>query len=213
VSRGAVVVIAVATGAVRLFWMDDTEVISAVLAGDIDRYAELVTRYQAAAWRLAYGVVGNMEDAKELSQNAFVKAYQRLRQFRGHARFSTWLYRIVVNECKGFLRHKARRVSVVSMSADPEADDPIRFDVPDPSGNPRDAVADGEFARALGVAIDALALKQRTAFVLHHLQGMSLAETAEVMACRVGTVKAHVFRACEQLRVRLSPHVPEEGWL
>jgi len=189
----------------------DTEVISAVLAGDIDRYAELVARYQAAAWRLAYGIVGNMEDAKELSQNGFVKAYQRLRQFCGCARFSTWLYRIVVNECRDFLRRRARRVPVVSMSADPEADDPIRFDVPDPSGNPRDACADGEFARALGMAISGLTLKQRTAFVLHHLQGMSLEDTAAVMGCRVGTVKAHVFRACGQLRIHLSPYLTQEA--
>jgi len=179
----------------------DTEIIQAVLAGEVDRYAELVTRYQLAAWKLAYSFVGNAEDARDISQNGFVKAFQHLSAFRRRAKFSTWLYRIIVNECKDFFKRKARQPQVVSLSGDSDdPDDPILFEVADPAGDPRDALANEELARTLGKAIRILPRKQRTAFVLHHLHGMPLTEVSEVMDCRVGTVKAHLFRACEQLR-------------
>jgi len=179
---------------------DEREIIEAVLGGDVDRYAELVSRYQLAAWKLAYSLVGNMDDAKELSQNAFVSAYQRLGRFQQRARFSTWLYRIVVNECKDFLRQRARRPAVISMAGDPDADEPRIFEVADPSRSPAELATDRELAGRLETAIRALADHQRTAFVLHHLNGLPLDQVAEVMGCRVGTVKSHVFRACERLR-------------
>jgi len=188
----------------------DTEIIEAVLGGDADRYAELVTRYQLAAWKLAYGFVGNAEDARDISQNGFVKAFRHLRAFRRRSQFSTWLYRIIVNECKDFFKRKARQPQLVLLSANPgldDSDDPILFEVADPAGDPRDALANEELAKTLGEAMRTLPRNQRTAFVLHHLHGMPLAEVSEVMGCRIGTVKAHLFRACEQLRIRLAPYV------
>jgi len=189
----------------------DPEVIDAVLGGDVERYAELVSRYQLAAWKLAYSFVGNFEDAKELSQNGFAKAYQHLRTFRRRAKFSTWLYRIIVNECKDFFKRTARRPRTVSLSPDPDAEDPVVFDVADPSGDPSDTMANLELARQLQAAINALSGNQRAAFVLHHVDGLSLDEVSEIMCCRVGTVKAHLFRACQQLRARLGPSVRWEA--
>lgn len=188
----------------------DAEVIAAVLRGDVDRYAELVTRYQPAAWKLAYSFVGNWDDAKELSQNGFVKAYQHLRGFRKQAKFSTWLYRIVVNECKDFFKRKARRPRMASLGSDEDPDDAIVFEVADPTGDPSDVLATRELARRVQGAIGGLAGRQHTAFRLHHLNGLSLEETADVMKCRVGTVKAHLFRACERLRAALSPYLREQ---
>ena len=183
----------------------DSEIIQAVLHGATDRYAELVDRYQGATIKLAYGFVGNYEDARELSQNGFVNAYQHLRQFRGQSKFSTWLYRIVVNECKDFLRHKARKAGVVSLSADPDDEAGGTFEVADPGGGPGEELANRELATQLTQAIEQLPMKQRTAFVLHHVEGLTLEEVAQVMDCRVGTVKAHVFRAAERLRELLKP--------
>ena len=185
----------------------DAEIIDAVLRGDVDQYAELVTRYQRAGWKLAYSFVGNMEDAKELSQNGFIKAYQHLKTFRRRAKFSTWLYRIIVNECKDFFRRTNRRPPLVSLAGDADADEAVVFEVADPSGDPRDRLANEELARQLQAAIQTLAGRQHAAFALHHLNGLSLEETAAVMGCRIGTVKAHLFRACEQLRGRLAPYV------
>lgn len=185
----------------------DAEVIDAVLRGEIDRYAELVMRYQQAAWKLAYSFVGNWDDAKELSQNGFVKAYRHLRTFRQQAKFSTWLYRIIANECKDFFKRNSRRPRLVSPPEVLDTDDPVVFEAADPGGDPSDILAARELARCVQQAIGALADRQRTAFVLHHLNGLSIDEVAGVMGCRAGTVKAHLFRACEHLRAHLAPYV------
>ncbi len=94
---------------------------------------------------------------------------------------------------------------------DPETDDPILFEVPDPTGSPRDAASDREVATELSCAIGGLSEKQRTVFVLHHLQGIPLAEIGQMMGCRVGTVKVHIFRAMAQLRTALSPFMEGGG--
>lgn len=185
----------------------DTEIIESVLEGEVDRYAELVTRYQSAAWQVAFGLVGNWEDAKDCSQNGFVKAYQHLQAFRREAKFSTWLYRIVVNECKDFLKRRQRTPQAISLLPDPEADGFVLFDVVDPAKDSGQLAVDHELARQVSVAVRALPVQQRTAFVLHHLQGLSIEEASGVMRCRIGTVKAHLFRACEHLRSRLTPYV------
>lgn len=188
----------------------DAEVIAAVLRGDTERYAELVTRYQQAAWKLAYSFVRNWEDAKDISQNGFVNAYQRLRNFRRDAKFSTWLYRIIVNECKDLFKHRARRIRVVDPVASDD-DGPMVFDVADPTGDPSDVLASRELATRLQQAIASLAEQQRAAFVLHHLNGLSIEEIAEVMNCRVGTVKSHLFRACARLREQLASYLHEHA--
>lgn len=187
----------------------EAEIIESVLRGDVERYAELVTRYQAAAWQVAFGLVGNWEDAKDCSQNSLVKAYQHLRGFRREAKFSTWLYRIVVNECKDFLNRRGRAPQAVALPVDPEVDGFVLFDVEDPAKHAGQLAMDHELARQISEAVQALSLHQRTAFVLHHLQGLSVEETAGVIGCRVGTAKAHLFRACEHLRSRLAPHVED----
>ena len=187
---------------------DDAEVVAAVLRGHRDRYAELVDRYQLAAWKLAYSMVGNMDDAKELSQNGFVKAYRHLRNFRGTSKFSTWLYRIMVNECKDFLKAKSRRPMTVSLTPmDDEEERGEPFELEDPSRDPREAAADREMAGRLSSAMKALPMQQGMAFQLHHVEGHSLEDVAQMMGCRTGTVKAHVFRACERLRLELEPYL------
>jgi RNA polymerase sigma-70 factor (ECF subfamily) len=181
----------------------DETIIDAVLGGAVDRYAELVARYREPAWRLAYGFVGHAEDAKELSQNAFVKAYRHLAAFRRQAKFSTWLYRIVANECKDFLRRRARQPRTVSLT--PEDPEEPMFEVADDAPDPSQALGNRELARRLSAGIRQLSGQQREAFVLHHLQGLSMDEAAAVMRCRVGTVKVHVFRACGRLRQWMDP--------
>ena len=188
----------------------DAEVIEAVLQGDVERYGELVERYQLAAWKLALSFVGNLEDTKELAQDGFVQAYRHLRQFRGEARFSTWLYRIIANECKDFFRAQARRPELVTLSVDNAEEDSIPFDLADPEGDPRDALQARELAARITRALERLPMTQRTAFVLHHLNGLTLQEVADVMGCQVGTVKAHLFRASEALRQQVGPFLKME---
>jgi len=192
----------------------DAEAIQAVRRGDVDRYAELVNKYQGMALKVAFSLLGNYEDAKDASQETFVSAYRALDRFRGGAKFSTWLYRIVVNECKDIYKRRARQPVVVAAvgPADPDGDDVCLFvEVDDPAASPSDQLANRELARTLSAAIEALPMTQRTAFLLHHVHGMSLEEAAAIMRCRLGTVKSHLFRATEHLRKHLSPWVKEEG--
>lgn len=185
----------------------DVEIIQAVLDGDVDRYAELVDKYQDAALKLAFSLLGNDEDAKDASQEAFISAYRSLGRFRGGAKFSTWLYRIVVNECKDVYKRRARQPSVVATVGEPDAamDGACLFvDVEDPAASPRDQLENRELGRQLSAAIGVLPMKQRTAFLLHHVHGLPLEEVASVMRCRLGTVKSHVFRATEHLKEALS---------
>jgi RNA polymerase sigma-70 factor (ECF subfamily) len=191
----------------------DAAAIQAVLAGDVERFAELVDRHQAAALRVAVSLLGNYEEARDACQEAFVSAYRALARFRGGAAFSTWLYRIVVNECRDVLRRRARQPAVAALGNGAEeaaADGALVFDLEDPGAGPVALAANRELAQRLGGAMARLPQQQRTAFVLHHVHGLTLAEAAAVMRCRVGTVKAHVFRATQHLHELLHPWLTEE---
>ena len=191
----------------------DAQTIQAILDGAVDRYAELVDKYQAAALKLAFSMLGNYEDARDASQEAFLNAYRSLARFRYGARFSTWLYRIVVNECKDVYKRRSREPRGSVRVGEPDADESgetLFVDVADPTGDPRRQAADRELGRSLSRAIGSLPMKQRTAFALHHLHGLSLEGVADVMRCRVGTVKSHVFRATERLRIDLAPSLAQQ---
>ena len=163
---------------------------------------------------MAFSLLGHYEEARDASQEAFVSAYRSLRRFRAEAKFSTWLYRIVVNECHDARRRRARRpasvASVGESGADDEAGPGLFVDAPDPGAGPDDQAASRELSRQLSGAIERLAMNQRTAFVLRHLHGLSVDEVAVIMRCRVGTVKSHLFRATRRLRVELAPWVTIE---
>ena len=190
----------------------DAEIIAAVQRGDVDRFAELVDRYQHPAIRLAFSFLGNYEDARDVSQEAFINAYRCLASFRGRAKFSTWLYRIVINECKDAYKRRARQPAIAARVGIPEdpAEENLFVDVDDPGAGPGEQLANRELGRHLTGAIGELPMTQRTAFLLHHVHGLSLAEAADVMGCRTGTVKSHIFRATESLRKRLTPWLTQE---
>ena len=190
----------------------DAEIVAAVRQGDVDRFAELVDRYQDQAIRLAYTLLGNYEDARDASQDAFVSAYQSLTRFRGSAKFSTWLYRIVVNKCRDAHRHHARQPAIAFRvgARDGDKDASLFIDVDDPAAGPGEQLANRELGRRLTAAIRELPMTQRTAFLLHHVHGLPLDDAAQVMGCRLGTVKSHIFRATESLRERLTPWLTQE---
>lgn len=190
----------------------DEDAIRAVQRGSIDRYAELVQRHQAAALRLAYSLLGNYADAEDAAQDAFVSAYQALKRFRGHAKFSTWLYRIVVNKCQDRLRQRGRSAWLVPSGNGGESDEGSFFEeAQDPTADPGERLQHREVAARLGTAIGQLSSQQRAAFVLHHLQGMTIEDAAEMMGCRVGTAKSHLFRAVAHVKRFMEPWVSVGG--
>ena len=183
----------------------DAEIIQAVLAGDVERYAELVDKYQGPAIRLAFSVLGDYEDARDVSQDAFISAYRALGRFHGHAKFSTWLYRIVINACRNTQRRRWRQPAAARIGPpDPGDDAESLFEPDDPSADPGARARNRELGAMLSDAIGRLPLQQRTAFLLHHVHGCSLEEAAGIMTCRLGTVKSHLFRATAALRVQLA---------
>lgn len=183
----------------------DRETIAAVLAGDTERYAMLVERYQTGAIQLAFSLLSNYDDAREATQDAFVSAFHSLPRFKGNARFSSWLYRIVVNKAKDRLRKRQRTPYMVSVDVDDDTAAVGHFTLPDlKSKEPAQVMHDQELAGAISSAVAQLPFKQRTAFALHHMQGKPLQEVADIMGCRLGTVKAHVFRATQRLQTRLA---------
>jgi RNA polymerase sigma-70 factor (ECF subfamily) len=190
---------------------DDDEIVRAVCAGDTEAFTRLVDKYQAMAIKVAFSLLGNEQDAYDAAQEAFISAYQALPRFRGGAKFSTWLYRIVANKCKDVYRKRARtadswlRISTTGSSAREDQ----MMDIHDPESGPALKLYNREVAEALNEAISQLPLKQRMAFVLHHMHGMALNEVADIMQCRVGTVKSHVFRATAALKSRMQPWLQE----
>lgn len=190
---------------------DDNEIVREVCAGDTDAFAELVDKYQAMAIRVAFSLLGNEQDACDVAQEAFISAYQALPRFRGGAKFSTWLYRIVANKCKDVYRKRSRTADSwlhISSTGSGGNEDFI-MEIQDPQSEPALELYNSEMAEALSKAVSQLPLKQRMAFVLHHLHGMALNEVAEVMQCRVGTVKSHVFRATAAVKVSMQPWLQE----
>lgn len=191
----------------------DLKIILAILDGETERYAELVDKYQEKSLYMAFSFLGNYEDAKDVSQDAFVSAYKALGRFRAGSKFSTWLYRIVVNKCKDVYRKRSRVVQSSYIIGTPDSDESpgLFIEVDDDSIGPSEIVSNRELALAISKAVETLPLKQRTAFVLHHIHGLSLEEVSGIMHCRVGTVKSHVFRSVTQMRNHLSPWLAQEG--
>ena len=171
----------------------DSEVIQRVLAGETAAFDVLVRQYQQDIYRLTYRMTRNGEDAKDLAQEAFVQAYRSLGTFRGQSRFSTWLYRIVMNLCLNHLKATAREdpAEVHGQQADPRVDSLGLL------------LAD-ERDRAVAQAIEALPPQQKATLTLRVHQGLSHKEIAQILECSEGTAKANYFHAVRALQRRLA---------
>ena len=175
----------------------DAVLVSSARTAGFEAFEELVRRYRNDVFRLCYHFTRNREEAWDLSQEAFIKAYSALARFRGEASFKTWLLRIAANQCKDFL--KKRRLPTVGF------DDALRADGASSSIlEPDHAVEAEEIGRAIESAIQGLPLKHRTAFILREYEGMTYEEMAHVMDCNLGTVMSRLHHARRKLQRRLS---------
>ena len=182
---------------------DERVLIQKARGGDAQAFSALVRSYQEDAIHLAYSFLRNWEDARDVAQEAFVKAYQGLGGFRHESQFSTWLYRIVMNLCKDFLRRKKTR----------PADEPldINLEVMAKGPDPRRSLMNQEMGAALQEAIRELPFRQQSVFVLRYLEGLPLEEIAKTAGISVGAVKAHLWQACEKMKKRLGGWRTEGG--
>jgi RNA polymerase sigma-70 factor (ECF subfamily) len=166
----------------------EREAIEACRRGEREAFDRLVVRYQRDVYRLCYRYVNNHEDANDLAQEAFLKAWKAIRRFRGESAFSTWLYRIAVNACLSF--RAARRPATQDL---PEA-------LRDPLPGAAALVERGDEARRVRSAVQRLPAKQRATLILKVYHELTHEEVAAVLGSTVGTVKANLFHALGNLR-------------
>jgi RNA polymerase sigma-70 factor, ECF subfamily len=183
---------------------EDLALVRASKDGDVAAFAELVDRYDRKLYRIARHLTHNREDAEEVVQDAFLKAFQHLGRFRGDSKFSTWLIRITLNQALMKLR-KRSLTREVSLSNDfhPE-EDHLPLDVADWAPNPEQQYRAAELRAILRKALQKLSPESRKVFLLRDIEGLSLEQTAEALDLSVGAVKARSWRARLQLRERLS---------
>ena len=169
-------------------------VIRMVLEGDVNAFEELMAAYEKNVYNLALRMVGNPEDAQDMAQEAFIKAYNSLQNFRGDSKFSVWLYRIVSNVCLDFLRRRNRR-GTVSLSMEDEDGEDVQLDIADESQSP-ELILERQLTReAVQRGLEALPPDSRQILLLREIQGLSYEEISAALGLEVGTVKSRIFRA------------------
>jgi len=174
--------------------LEERAAIEACLSGDASAFDVLVVRHQRSIQRVCYRFTGNTEDAADLTQEVFVKAYRSLPRFRGTSAFSTWLYRIAVNACLSFKASRKNRADEWDEDYDIAAEGPSAEESLDASLN----------AETVRKALDTLPEKQRVTVIMKVLEERTHAEVAEILGSNVGTVKANLFFAIRNLRKQLS---------
>ena len=183
---------------------DELSLVQAAKKGDVGAFGELVKRYDRNVFRIALHITQNREDAEDVVQDAFLKAYGNLEQFQGQSKFYTWLVRIAVNEALMKLRRR-RPERMVSLDQEVQTEeDSIPREVADWSPNPEQLYNQSELRDILGKTIQGLPPSFRTVFVLRDVEGLSTEETAQALELSVPAVKSRLLRARLQLRERLN---------
>lgn len=176
----------------------EAAIVRKVLGGDANAFETLVLEYEKNVYNIALRMTGNSEDAADMTQEAFIKAYNSLHSFRGDSKFSVWLYRIVSNVCLDFLRSKNRRPTV-SLSVEDDDGEDAQLDVADESQSP-ELLLDRKLTRdSVRRGLDSLPPDYRQILLLREIQGLSYDEIAQALSLEVGTVKSRIFRARKRL--------------
>ena len=179
--------------------IEDELLVKRAAAGNQDAFEQLLTRYQAQVYRLCFRMAGNADDAQDLTQEAFIKAWRNLPGFRFDCAFSTWLYRLTSNVCLDFLRAQRRR-QTVSLTMENEDGEEALFDLPDAAPLPEEQVLAGDEHSRLNRALSLLEPQQRQLLALRVVNDLSYTEIAAALEIKEGTVKSRLSRAREALR-------------
>ncbi|MDD4458122.1 MAG: RNA polymerase sigma factor [Syntrophotalea acetylenica] len=171
--------------------------------GDERAFAQLVSEHLSQVINLAYRMLGDRQEAEDLSQEAFLRLHRALPSFRGECRIKTWLYRVVSRLVIDHLRREKVKRRIFFFRKDEDAPDPVA-DCADPGASPSDLVLGEEARQRLFRALSRLSARQRAVFVLRHQEGLPLKDIAEVLHLKEGTVKVHLHRAVQCLRKEFS---------
>ena len=184
----------------------DAELASKAKRGDIDAFGELVERYKERAYMIALGFVGNPDDAMDLSQEAFVKAFKAMRTFKDGCDFYPWFYAVLRNTCFNFLRRrKIRKESSLDAARE------YGFDVVDGAPDPSATLERKELRALVRAEIDNLAPVHKEILLLRHYELLSYKQMAGVLGCPIGTVMSRLYAARQTLKVRLTRYVTDGG--
>jgi len=184
----------------------EKEIIQKVINGDRNAFEDLLLANQKNVYNLALKITRNEDDALDISQEAFIKAYQQLKNFRGESRFSVWLYRLTYNLCIDFLR-KRPKTSAISLTYDDESGESIPLDIPDLRDLPEDNAIRAETRETITEGINGLAEDHREVLVMREVTGMSYEEMATALNVSIGTVKSRLARA----RMKLVEFLEDKG--
>ena len=181
-------------------------IVRKVLQGDVNAFEKLVTEYERAVYAIAQRMTGNAEDAADMTQETFIKAYNSLSSFRGDSKFSVWLYRIANNVCLDFLRSRSRKPTV-SLSTEDDDGEETQLDIADESQSPELLLESALTRDAVRRGLDSLPPDYKQILLLREIQGLSYEEIAAALGIESGTVKSRIFRA----RKRLCTFLIEDG--
>lgn len=173
-------------------------IVQRVLEGDTNAFEELVLEYEKKVYNVALRMLNNSEDAADMTQEAFIKAYNSLSGFRGDSKFSVWLTRIVSNLCLDFLRSRNRRPTV-SLSMEDEDGEDVQLDIADTSQSPEQLLERSLTRESVRRGLQSLPEDYREILLLREIQGLSYDEIAAALDIEVGTVKSRIFRGRKKL--------------
>jgi RNA polymerase sigma factor (sigma-70 family) len=187
--------------------IDEMELVKRARDGDLESYDELVKRYQERIYATVYHMTSNHEDANDLAQEAFIKAFHALKSFKGGSSFYTWVYRIAVNKTINFLKQRKNKaqMSLDDLDFNAEHDPDLVALISDKT--PRREVNLAELQEKLNGAMQKLSEPHRLVVTLHDVQGLSHEEIAKIMDCNIGTVRSRLFYARQQLQAYLSDYL------
>ena len=179
--------------------MDDLKIIESCLLGNTQMFSRLIDNYKNMVYNLTYRMSNNPQEAEDISQEAFLRAFQSLAHFNPSYKFSTWLYQITLNIIRD--RFKKKELNYVSLDTPVETDDSEFYSQPaDLTNNPEQIISQKENLQTIQQAIYSLPLKYREVIVLRHLQDLSYIEIGNILKLPPGTIKVRLYRAREQLR-------------
>jgi RNA polymerase sigma-70 factor (ECF subfamily) len=184
-------------------WTDE-ELVARSIRGDADSFNELILRWERPIYALAYRTIGREEDARDVCQETFLRAFRALPAFRGQAKFSSWLYRIALNLCRDWMRRERR----TPIAPAPEDVDLMELAAAsEPSESIENLVARQDLARVVERAMAKLPEEQRTAIILKEYQGLTFQEIADLVGCPLSTVKTRLYQGLTVLRRELARSV------
>src|SRR5882724_4287742 len=185
----------------------ESELVRRARKGDLAAYDGLVKRYQERIYATIYHMTSNHEDANDLAQESFIKAFSALKSFKGGSSFYTWLYRIAVNKTINFLKQRKNKfhLSLNDIDFNAEHDPDLMALISDKT--PTRDVGLSELQKKLNEALLRLSEPHRMVVILHDVQGQSHDEIAEIMGCNIGTVRSRLFYARQQLQGHLAEYI------